>query len=276
MDELINIENKDGELVVSSREVARNFEKQHSEILKRIQGYDRNGEHINGLLDDMDSSVNTLQYFIPSEYKDASGKSNIEYLLPRDGFSLLVMGFTGQRALEWKLKYIEAFNAMEQQLTNMNNLSPQLQLLINLELGQKQMQQQISQVNQRVDGIKEIVGLSTIGWRDDARALIVKIAEQWGGNKYIAEVNRMIYQELNKRMGVNLKQRRTNKRHRMADEGASKSKQEKVSYVDVIAEDKKLVEGYMAIVKEMAVKYGVADEGRIHENAKSEYGNKER
>lgn len=61
-------------------------------------------------------------------------------------------------------------------------------------------------------------------------------------------------------MGVNIKQRRTNKRHRMADEGVSKSKQDRVSYVDVIAEDKKLVEGYMAIVKEMAVKYGLADD----------------
>lgn len=104
--------------------------------------------------------------------------------------------------------------------------------------------------------------MSTVGWREDAKALIVKIAEQWGGTEYIAEVNRTIYQELNKRMGVNLKQRRTNKRHRMADEGIPKSKQDKVSYVDVIADDKKLVEGYVAIIKEMAIKYGVADEGQ--------------
>ena len=38
------------------------------------------------------------------------------YLMNRDGFSLLAMGFTGKEAVEWKLKYIEAFNAMEQQL----------------------------------------------------------------------------------------------------------------------------------------------------------------
>lgn len=251
MDELINIENKNGQLVVSSREVARNFEKRHDGVLRDIDN----------LIGGLPKTVDTLALFIPTEYQhEQNGQTYREYLLTRDGFSLLVMGFTGSKALEWKLKYIEAFNAMDQQLTNLNNLSPQLQLLINLELQQKQMQQEISQVNQRVDGIKEIVGLSTVGWRDDAKALIVKIAEQWGGTEYIAEVNRLIYQELNKRMGVNLKQRRTNKRHRMADEGASKSKQDKVSYVDVIAEDKKLVEGYMAIVKEMAVKYGLADD----------------
>lgn len=249
MDELINIENKDGQLVVSSREVATNFEKQHKHVLEAI---DKLAEGV---------AEKSADLLIPNQYQhEQNGQWYKEYLLTRDGFSLLVMGFTGSKALEWKLKYIEAFNAMEQQLTKLDNLSPQLQLLINLELQQKRMQQQISQVNQRVDGIKEIVGLSTVGWRDDARALIVKIAEQWGGTEYIAEVNRLIYQELNKRMGVNLKQRRTNKRHRMADEGASKSKQDKVSYVDVIADDKKLVEGYMAIVKEMAVKYGLADD----------------
>lgn len=115
---LVKISGKKNEevLVVSSRDIAENFEKQHSEVLKRIQGYDRNGEHINGLLDEIGSSVNTLQYFIPSQYKDASGKNNIEYFLPRDGFSLLVMGFTGPKALEWKLKYIQAFNEMETEL----------------------------------------------------------------------------------------------------------------------------------------------------------------
>lgn len=47
-----------------------------------------------------------------------------------------------------------------------------------------------------------------------------------------------------------------NKRRRMAEEGTRKSARDKLSYVDVIAEDRKLVEGYIAIVKEMAVKYG--------------------
>ena len=40
------------------------------------------------------------------------------FLMTRDGFALLAMGFTGKRALHWKLKYIEAFNAMENELRN--------------------------------------------------------------------------------------------------------------------------------------------------------------
>lgn len=53
--------------------------------------------------------------FIESAYENR-GKSYPEYLLTRDGFSLLVMGFTGSKALEWKLKYIQAFGEMEKEL----------------------------------------------------------------------------------------------------------------------------------------------------------------
>lgn len=110
-----------------------------------------------------------------------------------------------------------------------------------------------------MDGIREVVALNVLSWREDAKNLIVKIAQVWGGNDYIAQVNQTIYAELNQRLGVNLKQRRTNKRRKMAEEGISKSRQEKITYVDVIADDKKLIEGYLAIVKEMAIKYGVTD-----------------
>ena len=138
-------------------------------------------------------------------------------------------------------------------------LLAQAQFMVELEQKQNEMQQDIEKVNQRVDGIREVVALNVLSWREDAKNLIVKIAQAWGGNDYIAQVNQTIYAELNQRMGVNLKQRRTNKRRKMAEEGVSKTRQEKVTYVDVIADDKKLIEGYLAIVKEMAIKYGVAD-----------------
>ena len=48
-----------------------------------------------------------------SRYEDAYGRSQPEYLCTRDGFSLLVMGFTEEEVLKWKLKYIDAFNQME-------------------------------------------------------------------------------------------------------------------------------------------------------------------
>ena len=101
MNELINIMEKDGQLVVSSRQVAENFEKRHDNVIQTITE----------LIDQMGTPENS-GLFIKSEYIASNGKRNPEYLMTRDGFSLLVMGFTGNRALEWKLKYIEAFNHM--------------------------------------------------------------------------------------------------------------------------------------------------------------------
>lgn len=51
--------------------------------------------------------------FEPVEYVDSKGEKRPAYLLTRDAFSLLVMGFTGSAAIRWKLKYIAAFNALE-------------------------------------------------------------------------------------------------------------------------------------------------------------------
>ncbi|MBQ8698343.1 MAG: Rha family transcriptional regulator [Schwartzia sp.] len=102
---LVKIEGKKGEerLVVSSRQVAEDFGKRHTHVLDSIK--------------ELCSAENSAQsFFFESSYKDASGKSNREFLMNRDGFSLLVMGFTGEAALKWKLKYIEAFNSMENEL----------------------------------------------------------------------------------------------------------------------------------------------------------------
>lgn len=100
--------------VVSSRTVSDRFGKTHSEVLKTIHGENRGERHVPGLIDGIRSSVKTPDlYFMKSRYEDAYGRSQPEYLCTRDGFSLLVMGFTGKEALEWKLKYINAFNQME-------------------------------------------------------------------------------------------------------------------------------------------------------------------
>ena len=66
------------------------------------------------------------------EYKDSMNRMKYEYLMNRDGFSLLCMGFTGQEALEWKLKYIEAFNKMEETIKSGNYLTEEERLKLQL------------------------------------------------------------------------------------------------------------------------------------------------
>lgn len=100
MNELINIKND--EAVTTSLQVAEVFGKRHDRVLRAIEnligGLPKNGE----------------AYFHKGcRIEKQNGQRYPMYYINRDGFSLLVMGFTGKKALEWKLKYIEAFNLME-------------------------------------------------------------------------------------------------------------------------------------------------------------------
>lgn len=119
--------NNSGELVVTSRQVAEDFGKNHADVVTKIEGKVRpNGKSEIGLIQGIiDSGEIPKNYFIEDSYLDSYGRKQKEYLLTKDGFSLLVMGFTGSKALEWKLKYIEAFNKMEKALKEpQKQLSP--------------------------------------------------------------------------------------------------------------------------------------------------------
>ena len=243
MEELINVKNIEGQVVVSSREVADNFGKEHKNVLQIIKN----------LVAENQAAKN---FFIESSYENR-GKQYPEFLCTRDGFTLLAMGFTGGEALQWKLKYIDAFNAMEKSLMNMKALSPELQLLINLELKQKEQDEKLSLIDDKVESIKDVVALNPNYWRKDTSNIVNKIALSMGGYEHVKAIRSESYKLLDERMGVSLSRRLTYKRQRVADEGVCKSKRDKLNQLDVIADDKKLIEGYLAIIKEMAIKYGV-------------------
>lgn len=92
----------DGVPCVSSRNVADRFRKQHKNVLATIRA----------ITADSPKDFTRLN-FKPSDYTDPTGRKLPAYNLTRDAFSLVVMGFTGKEALAWKIRYIEAFNAME-------------------------------------------------------------------------------------------------------------------------------------------------------------------
>lgn len=161
----------------------------------------------------------------------------------------------GEQAREY---FTRVEDGAKKMLLQFQDMSPQLQYMIKVEQEQKRQAQEIEAVSNRVDSIREVVALDTTSWREDTRNLINKIAQELGGGQAFQQVRAESYELLEKRMGVSLKQRLTNKRRRMADEGVCKSKRDKLSQVDIIAEDKKLIEGYTAIVKEMAIRYGAA------------------
>lgn len=117
MNNIINILNQKGQLVVTSREVASNFNKRHDNVLSKVKTI------INNWDENTDLKNKVSKYFIESNYEDDSGRQCLEYLLTRDGFSFLVMGFTGSKADSWKVKYIEAFNKMERAILNNQSIT---------------------------------------------------------------------------------------------------------------------------------------------------------
>lgn len=98
------VEIKNNQVITSSRKVAEVFGKNHYDVLESI-------ENITKTENSVLAFFHKTTYQVPGNFKEYP-----EYLMNRDGFSLLVMGFTGKKALQWKLKYIEEFNKMEKTL----------------------------------------------------------------------------------------------------------------------------------------------------------------
>ena len=87
------------QVVVSSRQIAENFGKHHKDVLDGIRGI-------------LNSAEKSAQWFMTDTYKDASGKTNPEYLMNRDGFSFLVMIFfaVGRKSFGKPLDFMPCLN----------------------------------------------------------------------------------------------------------------------------------------------------------------------
>lgn len=179
-------------------------------------------------------------------------------LITESGYLMLVKSLTDDLAWEVQRQLVNNYFRGKQLANNLNNLSPELQVLINLELKQAKLETAITENKKEIQDMRDVIQLDTNSWRKDTSNLINKMAQSMGGYEHIKAIREESYKLLNERMGVALGIRLTNKRRRMADEGVCKSKRDKLNYLDIIAEDKKLIEGYTAIIKEMAIKYKVA------------------
>ena len=190
------ITRKDGELVVTSRQVAEDFEKEHSKVIRTI-------EHLfQGIAKSGDTPS---KYFIMDSYENEQNKQKyIQYLITQRGFSLLVMGFTGEKALQWKLKYIEAFNKMEQAIKNpYAHLSKEVQAIFALDHKQQQLAVEVKE-------LKEGMPLFNVECKEIQAAVKRKGVEILGGkgsqayknNSIRCKVYSDIQQQLRRELGV--------------------------------------------------------------------------
>jgi len=118
------------------------------------------------------------------------------------------------------------------------------------------VKQESQETKEELKTVREVIEIKpSENWRSETNALVKKICYKLGDYKTPKD---NIYKALQERASCDLKRRLENMRARLLLNGGSKSKADNLNYLDVIAEDKKLIEIYTAIVKEMAIKNSIA------------------
>ncbi|KOC49969.1 ORF6N domain-containing protein [Clostridium botulinum] len=158
----------------------------------------------------------------------------------------------------------EQFDKLEESYFRVKETKPTCieDVLIQSLQQMKEMKQQLNQVNNKVlqtkeevQAIREVVEIvPSNSWRGETNRLMTKICFKL---KNYQKPKEEAYKALKERARVKLKTRLENMRARQALEGVAKSKLDNLNYLDVIAQDKKLIEIYTSIVKEMAIKHGI-------------------
>ncbi|EPN6822254.1 Rha family transcriptional regulator [Campylobacter coli] len=136
----VNLNIKENKVFINSLDLAKVFNKNHRHILQTTKNQPQNDF--------------TESNFILSTYKDKKGELRPCYNLTRDAFSLLVMGFTGQKAYKWKIEFIKAFNEMEKRLRNIE-YEKHDKLAFRQSLGYKsQLKQQKEHYENKIKALK--------------------------------------------------------------------------------------------------------------------------
>lgn len=147
MKSLVTMKNR--QAVTNSLKVAASFEKRHDNTLRDIEQLKKD-------------VLNFEEMFFESKEKDSYGRDRRVIYMNRDGFTLLAMGFTGKRALQFKLKYIDAFNQMEKAIkeNQMQLPSDPMEILKLTFESQQNTNKKVKEVENRVSNLEENTVLS--------------------------------------------------------------------------------------------------------------------
>lgn len=256
MNNLITISHN-GQPVASSRDIAEHFEKEHRNVLRDI--------------DDLRKDVlNFEQMFFSVEIPDSYGRLQRAYLMNRDGFSLLVMGFTGKSALEWKLKYIEAFNRMEAQIKSPQPMTTAqmfaMQAQVNLEQEQriKALEASSAETTQTVETVRDALDIMVApsvtaeNWQSQMNRNVRAFCMQTGFDFH--KTFQELYAELEASAGVKLGVRVKYARKRLLKAGATQTEIASVSKLSLVAQDRKLREIFNSLFNRMVARYTIGND----------------
>ena len=170
MEELVIMHDK--QAVTTSLVLAEVFEKKHQHVLRDI--------------DALKDVSNFGQMFFESNEPDSYGRNRRIYFMNRDGFTLIAMGYTGSKAMEFKLKYIDAFNKMEKQIKEETqfrlpkNLTEMSTMFFDV---MKDQDKKIEEQNEKVNFLMNLSGLTSPRNKELTKARNKKIIQVCGGSE---------------------------------------------------------------------------------------------
>ncbi|KHD86343.1 hypothetical protein NG54_03210 [Heyndrickxia ginsengihumi] len=251
MNQLVFIQNN--QPVTDSITVAEVFGKDHGNVLKDIRKQiEYAGEEF--------AAVN----FYAGEYRDKNNQARPKFDLTEEAFTLVAMSYNTKEAVQMKVKFIQEFKRMREEL--LKPKAPQtplelMQMTINQMVEQEKrissLESQVTETKKMASNITNIISINSVDWRDKVNVILKKIAKNWTGIEPYRSVRNLSYDKLEKRAGCKLDVRLNNRKERAIAKGMSKSYVQKINKLDIIAEEKRLVEIYLQIVKEMAIQFKV-------------------
>lgn len=246
MNELIKtIKKDDGTIAVSGRDLHEflGIETRFNDWFQRMIGY--------GFEDKKD-------FYSFLSKTPSGGRPAQDFAMTIDMAKEISMIQRNEKGKQARQYFIEVEKRYKQGQIDMNNLSPETRMAMATAQALANQELKLKSMDTKLDSIADIVGTSTMDWRKSTQHLINRIVQIQGGEvENWKSVRNDIYDEVDRRAGSSLSIRLTNLKRRMAEEGVTKSKRDKTTKVDVIGNDKKLIEIYMAVVKDFAIKYSI-------------------
>ncbi|KAB8139070.1 hypothetical protein F9U64_01345 [Gracilibacillus oryzae] len=118
-------------------------------------------------------------------------------------------------------------------------------------------EREIKELNNKIDNVSNIISLSNVDWRKKTNVILRKIADKWSGVEPYRSVKNLAYERFEQRAACKLNLRLENRKKNAVTQGMTKSYVAKINKLDVIAEEKRLIEIYIQVVKEMAIQFRV-------------------
>lgn len=194
------------------------------------------------------------------ELAKTNGRPKQEFWLTLDTAKEIAMvenNEQGRVIRKYFIKVEKEFRKVNKPKTQLEILQSTIDQMVRQEKEIRETKELVIKANSDIKNISNIMTINNSNWRKKVDKLLKRIADKWPGSDPHKNVRSTSYQRLEGRAGCNLSLRLKNSKDRAAEQGTSKTNVQKINRMDVIADDKRLLEIYIQVVKEMAIESGI-------------------